>query len=151
MGDPVKIRSWHLAGLPIDTFSTDNGIIVTNARRWALMIDPQAQASKWIRNFEKANRLAVIKLADPGYIRTVENAIQSGIPVLLDNIGEEIDPALEPVLLKQTFRQGGIVCIKIGESIVEYNKNFRFYIITRMRNPHYLPEIAVKVGFATCF
>lgn len=112
------------------------------------MIDPQAQASKWIRNLEKSNRLGVIKLTDHGYIRVVEHSIQMGIPVLLDNVGEEIDPALEPVLLKQTFRQGGIVCIKIGESIVEYNKNFRFYIITRLRNPHYLPETAVKVNYS---
>ena len=41
LGDPVKIRAWNIAGLPVDTFSVDNGIIVTNARRWPLMIDPQ--------------------------------------------------------------------------------------------------------------
>lgn len=128
LGDAVKIRNWHLAGLPIDTFSIDNGIIVTNARRWPLMIDPQGQASKWIRNLEKANHLSVIKLSDPGYLRVVETSIQMGVPVLLDNVGEELDPALEPVLLKQTFKQGGLICIKIGESIVEYNKEFRFYV-----------------------
>jgi len=72
-------------------------------------------------------------------------SIQNGMPVLLDNVGEDIDPALEPVLLKQFFKSGSILCIKIGESIVEYNPDFRFYIITRLRNPHYLPEIAVKV------
>jgi dynein heavy chain len=109
------------------------------------MIDPQGQASKWVRNMEKVNNLAVIKLTDPGYLRVVEISIQTGVPVLLDNIGEDLDPALEPVLLKQTFKQGAILCIKIGDSIVEYSKNFRFYIITRLRNPHYLPEIAVKV------
>ena len=94
---------------------------------------------------ERENNLNVIKLTDTGYLRTVEKSIQNGIPVLLDNIGEELDPALEPVLLRQTFKQGPILCIKIGESVVEYNRNFRFYIITRLRNPHYLPEIAVKV------
>jgi len=145
LGDPIKIRSWHLAGLPVDSFSVDNGIIVTNARRWPLMIDPQAQASKWIRNLERPNNLSVINLTDPTYLRTVEQSIQQGLPVLLDNVGEDIDPALEPVLLKQTFKQGPIICIKIGESIIEYNRDFRFYIITRLRNPHYLPEIAVKV------
>ena len=41
LGDPVKIRQWQIAGLPKDQFSVDNGIIVTNARRWPLMIDPQ--------------------------------------------------------------------------------------------------------------
>jgi len=106
LGDPVKIRDWHLAGLPIDTFSIDNGIMVINSRRWPLMIDPQGQASKWVRNMEKENNLSIIKLVDPGYLRTVELSIQHGVPVLLDNIGEELDPALEPVLLKQTFKQG---------------------------------------------
>ena len=33
---------------------------------------------------------------------------QFGTPVLLENIGEELDPLLEPLLLKQTFRQGGV-------------------------------------------
>ena len=41
LGDPVKIRSWNIAGLPTDAFSVDNGIIISNARRWPLMIDPQ--------------------------------------------------------------------------------------------------------------
>lgn len=41
LGDPVKIRAWNIAGLPVDSFSVDNGIIVSNSRRWPLMIDPQ--------------------------------------------------------------------------------------------------------------
>jgi dynein heavy chain len=45
LGDPVKIREWGIAGLPNDSFSTDNGIMVANARRWPLMIDPQTQVS----------------------------------------------------------------------------------------------------------
>lgn len=41
LGEPVKIRAWHIAGLPVDNFSIDNGIIVSMSRRWPLMIDPQ--------------------------------------------------------------------------------------------------------------
>ena len=41
LGSPVKIRAWNIAGLPVDSFSVDNGIVVDNARRWPLMIDPQ--------------------------------------------------------------------------------------------------------------
>ena len=29
--------------------------------------------------------------------------------------------------------------------MIEYSTDFRFYITTRLRNPHYLPEISVKV------
>lgn len=52
---------------------------------------------------------------------------------------------LEPVLQKQVFKQSGALCLKLGDSVVEYNPDFRFYITTKLRNPHYLPEIAVKV------
>lgn len=70
------------------------------------MIDPQGQANKWIKNFEKENNLNVIKISDADYMRTVENCIQFGNPLLLENVGEELDPSLEPLLLRQTFKQG---------------------------------------------
>lgn len=41
LGEPVKTRAWNIAGLPVDAFSVDNGIIVHSSRRWPLMIDPQ--------------------------------------------------------------------------------------------------------------
>uniref|UniRef100_A0A8C5QX10 Dynein axonemal heavy chain 7 n=1 Tax=Leptobrachium leishanense TaxID=445787 RepID=A0A8C5QX10_9ANUR len=145
LGEPVKIRAWTIAGLPSDSFSIDNGIIISNARRWPLMIDPQGQANKWIKNMEKANSLHIIKLSDPDFVRTLENCIQFGTPVLLENVGEELDPILEPLLLKQTFKQGGSVCIRLGDSTIEYAPDFRFYITTKLRNPHYLPETSVKV------
>ena len=50
----------------------------------------------------------MIKLTDADYIRTLENSIQFGTPVLLENVGEELDPSLEPLLLKQTFKQGRV-------------------------------------------
>ncbi|XP_027721801.1 dynein heavy chain 7, axonemal [Vombatus ursinus] len=145
LGEPVKIRAWNIAGLPSDSFSIDNGIIIMNARRWPLMIDPQGQANKWVKNMEKANSLHIIKLNDADYVRTLENCIQFGTPVLLENVGEELDPILEPLLLKQTFKQGGSVCIRLGDSTIEYAPDFRFYITTKLRNPHYLPETSVKV------
>ena len=65
--------------------------------------------------------------------------------MLLENIGEELDPVLESLLLKQTFKQGGSLCIKLGDSTIEYSQDFKFYITTKLRNPHYLPETSVKV------
>ncbi len=69
------------------------------------MIDPQGQANKWTKNMEKENKLAVIKLTDSDYMRTLENCVTFGNPLVLENVGEELDPSLEPLLLKQTFKQ----------------------------------------------
>ncbi|XP_047529766.1 dynein axonemal heavy chain 3 [Vanessa atalanta] len=145
LGEPVVIRAWNIAGLPVDAFSIENGIIVEKSRRWPLMIDPQEQANKWVKNMERDNQLKVIKLSDPNYVRVLENAIQLGMPVILENVREQLDAVLEPVLLRNVFRSGGIDCLKLGDNILEYNNDFRFYITTRLSNPHYLPEIAVKV------
>ena len=34
--------------------------------------------------------------------------------------------------------------MKLGDKEVEYNYDFRFYITTKLSNPHYSPEIATK-------
>lgn len=54
---------------------------------------------------EKDNGLDVFKLSDRDFLRSMENAIRFGKPCLLENVGEELDPALEPVLLKQVSLQ----------------------------------------------
>lgn len=87
----------------------------------------------------------MIKLTDGDYMRTMENAIQFGLPVLLENVKEELDPSLEPVLLRQTFKSGGVTSIQLGDAVMEYSDSFRFYMTTALRNPHYLPETSVKV------
>lgn len=87
-----------------------------------LMIDPQGQANKWVKNMEKDLQLAVIKLTDADYMRNLENCIQFGNPLLLENVGEELDPSLEPLLLKQTFKQGNsqLSSICVGLSKINY-------------------------------
>lgn len=57
---------------------------------------------------------------------------------------ETLDPALEPILLKQTFVEGGRTLIRLGDSDIDYDKNFRFYMTTKMANPHYLPEVRMQ-------
>ena len=49
-GDPVKIRTWQIFGLPKDSLSVENGVIVQYSKRWPLFIDPQGQANKWIKS-----------------------------------------------------------------------------------------------------
>ncbi|XP_036080207.1 dynein heavy chain 6, axonemal isoform X2 [Rousettus aegyptiacus] len=145
LGDPYEIRQWNTDGLPRDLVSTENGILVTQGRRWPLMIDPQDQANRWIRNKESKSGLKIIKLTDSNFLRTLENSIRLGLPVLLEELKEILDPALEPILLKQTFISGGRLLIRLGDSDIDYDKNFRFYMTTKLPNPHYLPEVCIKV------
>ena len=62
--------------------------------------------------------------------------------MLIENCGQELDPALEPILLKQVDKQGNM---KIGDKSISYNKDFFFMMTTTLPNPHYSPETSVKV------
>jgi dynein heavy chain len=92
------------------------------------------------------NDIDVIKLSDKNFLRTLENGVRFGRWVLLENIGENLDAALEPLLLQQKFKQGGTEMIKIGDSTIPWNDAFRFYMTTKLTNPHYAPEVCVKVS-----
>ncbi|GMH64114.1 hypothetical protein TrST_g1151 [Triparma strigata] len=144
MGSPVTIRDWQIFGLPADQFSTENGMLTTMGRRWPLMIDPQGQANRWIRKMCANDNLLVIKLTEKDFLRTLENAIRYGNPILLENVQEELDPSLEPVLMKQIFKRGGQMMIHLGDSDIPYDFNFKFYITTKLANPHYMPEVCIK-------
>lgn len=43
------------------------------------------------------------------------------------------------------MKQKGSLFIKFGDGMVDFNENFKFYITTCLRNPHYLPETAIMV------
>ena len=152
LGDDVTTRRWRMLGLPQDDFSTENAVIATRAQRWPLCIDPQTQANRWIKNMEKNSNLVVCKMAggdtgDTGgdFVRKLENAIRVGLPLLIESLGEEIDPILNPVLTKTVVRKGGETVMRIGEKTISYDERFKLFMTTKLPNPHYLPDVCIKV------
>ena len=149
MADPTDLRTWAICGLPSDDFSSDNGVLVTRGSRWPLMVDPQSQANKWIKKLQKQSLLVVDPKMD--FMRAMEGAVQFGTPVLLQDVGEELDAALDPILLKKFMIEGNRKYVRLGDKLVEFNEDFKLFITTRMSNPHYSPEICTKtliVNFA---
>jgi dynein heavy chain len=65
------------------------------------MIDPQNQANKFIKNMgkEHAEGIEVLKVNDPNLMRTMELAVQFGKWVLIENVGKDLDPSFDPILL----------------------------------------------------
>jgi len=145
LADPSDVRHWNIQGLPTDAFSTENGVMVTRGRRWPLCVDPQFQANKWIKELEKESGIKVVDLKMGDWMRQMENAIQFGNPVLIQDVGEELDPALEPVLSKAVTKKGNSMVMKLGEKELDYNPDFRLYVTTKLSNPHYTPEVSTKV------
>lgn len=145
LGSEVTIQFWCISGLPNDAFSIENAIIQQNSRRWSLLIDPQSQANLWIKKMEKKNELRVTKFIYADYMKTLEHCVENGIPALLENVEEDLEAPLDPLLFKTTFKQGGNEYISLGENVLPFHPDFKLYITTKLRNPHYLPEVFNKV------
>ena len=143
--DPLEIRHWTMNGLPTDNVSIDNAIMTKLCSRWPFLIDPQIQANKWIKSIEKVNQLTVMKFSDPNLTKKMQTAISSGYPVLIEDVGEELEPVIDPVLQKLVQNHDGRWIIRVGDMNVDYNPNFRLYLTTKMSNPHYLPEVCIRV------
>lgn len=147
LSDPLSIREWNYAGLPADDLSIDNAIITIRSKRWPLIIDPQMQANKWIKNFFKNAGIRCYKMSDKTLFNRLKDCISSGWPVLVENVEQTIESSLEPILQKQIFKQGSVHMISMGgtEKPIAYSNSFKLFMTSKLSNPHYLPETSIKV------
>ncbi|KAJ0403889.1 hypothetical protein ATCC90586_002605 [Pythium insidiosum] len=108
------------------------------------LADPtDGQANKWIKSME-GSRLEVVDPMMKDLLRKLENGIRFGFPVLMQDVLEELDPSLEPVLNKSIIKIGNREVIRLGDKELDYNRDFKFYLTTKLHNPHYTPEVSTK-------
>lgn len=145
LGIEIKINTWHLSGLSNNQFSLQNALIMENSPLWCLFIDPQTQANEWIKKMEKPNNLQVVKMTDPNYMEVIRNSLEVGSPVLLENLEEELDVSLDPILTRDIYKVSETWYMDLGQDSVLYRPTFRFYLTTRHHNPCYSADVFNKV------
>jgi dynein heavy chain len=114
-----------------------------------LVIDPQSQATKWIKRMEKSNGLKLIDFQMRDYMKIIEECIKMGRPCLCQNVPEDIPQILNSILIKsikQTNNVDSPFVLQLGDRQIDYNPSFRFYLSTRLSNPRYKPSIYSKVN-----
>ncbi|XP_045383116.1 dynein axonemal heavy chain 9 isoform X2 [Lemur catta] len=139
--DDADVAAWQNQGLPADRMSVENAAILVHCERWPLMVDPQLQGIKWIKN-RYGEDLRVTQVGQKGYLQTIERALQAGAAVLIENLEESIDPVLGPLLGREVIKKGRF--IKIGDKECDYNPKFRLILHTKLANPHYQPELQAQ-------
>lgn len=143
--DRSQIGEWNIRGLPTDELSIQNGIIAIKARRFPLLIDPQSQGKVWIKNMEKQNSMIVTTLTNKYFRNHIEDSLNFGYPIIIEDTFEELDPCLDNLLDRNLLKVGTQYKVKIGDKELDWNPDFKCYITTKLPNPAYTPEI-----FARC-
>ncbi|XP_015418031.1 PREDICTED: dynein heavy chain 9, axonemal-like [Myotis davidii] len=139
--DDADVAAWQNQGLPADRMSVENATILVTCERWPLLVDPQLQGIKWVKN-KYGEDLRVTQIGRKGYLQTIEQALEAGHVVLIENLEESIDPVLGPLLGREVIKKGRF--IKIGDKECEYNPKFRLILHTKLANPHYQPELQAQ-------
>jgi dynein heavy chain len=76
----------------------------------------------------------------------MQAAVNNGLPVLIEDVQEAIDPSIDPLLMHSEFMgEGGIKQIRLGDAQQDYDSEFKMYMTTKMPNPSYPPEVCIKV------
>lgn len=152
LADPVRIRGWMANRLPSDQMSVDSAVIADQSDRFPLFIDPQGQANRWIRRAVAARltgsgrQLQVARQSQPGFARTLANAVQYGGTLLVENLPEDVDPVLLPLLRHgrraAAAASGGDV-VRVGDATVSFEPTFELFLTTKLRNPALPADVAV--------
>lgn len=71
----------------------------------------------WIKETYADQRLCVKTLSEPDFMKHLELAIQFGTPFLFENVDEELDPMLDPVLEKNVVQDGSSKTIVLGDKV----------------------------------
>jgi dynein heavy chain len=142
----AEVAQWNADFLPADTVSTENGSIVSSTSRWPLIIDPQLQGIRWLKAKEGGDdrHLTTVRLGQKDLIPKLENALENGYTLIIENIGETLEAVLNPVIQRATIKRGSRYFLKVGDKECDFHPDFRLYLHTKLSNPHYPPEIQAE-------
>ena len=144
--DDAEKAKWNNQKLPADPVSVENGAILCSSERWPLMVDPQLQGIKWIKEKEKDNGIMILRLNNKNLINKLGECIEDGKTFMIENLDEMIDATLGPVIARNSKKKGMARVYQLGNSEFVINNKFKFILHTKLSNPHYPPEIQAETA-----
>jgi dynein heavy chain 1 len=135
---------WQSQGLPPDSLSLENGVILERCARFPLIIDPSGEATAFVSNKYRDQKIQKTSFMDKAFMKTLAGAVRFGTALLVENV-ETVDPVLNPILNKEIQRTGGRSLVRIGTEDVDYSPNFRIILSTKNPAAKLTPDLCSRV------
>merc|ERR1719359_324504 len=113
------------------------------------MMDPQGQALRWIKSREherilQAPQQCITTLTSKLLKDQIEFTMGEGLCLIIENVENEVDPMLDPVMDKAIIKKGKNLYINVSDQNMDYSPKFILYMTSRLPNPHFSPELSAK-------
>merc|ERR1719310_2053766 len=74
----------------------------------------------------------------------IEFTMGEGLPLIIENVENEVDPMLDPVMDRAVIKKGKNMYINVSDQNMDYDPRFCLYMTSRLPNPHFSPELSAK-------
>ena len=132
MCNESELLKWKGEGLPADSLSVENAIILLNSTNIPLIIDSSMQATEWLKSHlkETGTTVEVLNQQDPKFVTQLELAIRFGKTLIVQE-NDHLEGMMFPILRKDLIHQGPRWIVNIGEKQIDYTESFALYLCTR--------------------
>ncbi|KAJ3270644.1 Cytoplasmic dynein 2 heavy chain 1 [Terramyces sp. JEL0728] len=130
MSTESELLIWKTEGLPADTLSNENAIIILANQTTPLLIDPSSQSIEWLKTHLKEKKPEIVNQSDDNFLRSLELAVRFGKTLIVQEVSK-IEPVLIPLIRKSLLKQGPRFIVEIGEKTIDYNGDFKLILVTR--------------------
>jgi dynein heavy chain 2 len=108
------------------------------------IIDPASAATDWLRatlSKDKHRPLEAITHHSGRFANQVELAVRFGKTLLITEV-DGVEPMLYPLCRRDLCHQGPRFVVAVGDKTVDFNENFRLFLVTRNPTPDLPPDAA---------
>jgi dynein heavy chain 2 len=133
MASESDVLAWKSFGLSGDQLSIENAIAVMRSTQTPLLIDPSDTLADWIVKAFADAKPEVIHAQDVNFPRALELAVRFGKTLVVKDV-DKIEAFWVPLLRRDFLQQGLRLSVQIGDKVVDYDANFRIFLLTRNAN-----------------
>jgi dynein heavy chain len=150
--EPTK-NEWLMSKLPSDTLSIQNAILVTTSSRYPLLIDPQDQAKNWLVNMypsilAEKHVYQMATFCGKRFETYCNSLLGIECQIMIEGIENDVDTTLDPILERQFVGKKNSTAklkkIMINGQQVDFDERFKMFLLCKLINPHFTPELAAK-------
>ncbi|EYC14495.1 hypothetical protein Y032_0040g239 [Ancylostoma ceylanicum] len=141
--------NWKNHGLPADSLSIENTVIMLNSIQTPLVIDPTGRVAAFLHSFHPKSEL--LRATQNDLFTQIEFGIRFGKTIIVDDV-TEVDAVLVPIFRKELSSQGPRQVISFMDKQIDFHPDFKLFLCTKNQHiviPSSIRNVLSEVNFTT--